>query len=475
MRRGILIGLALALAAPAGAQAAGDVHGDQSGRDRLDRRGAAAGPTAAQRSAVARLDARASWNRLGAPRSLINRTGWLAEGLPGAPREAAREFVRRNAALYRLDPAGVASLEVVADHRLPGSDVHVVTFRQRFGGLPTVAGGLLAVTVRDGRVAYASASLGGGGALAGERRLTAQEAWLRAADAAGVRASAGGISVRGSRAGFGQLGVRGLTELQQVREVAVPLPGGGARRAFEANVVDNGRVPLAWTVYVDAKTGEVLRRVDRLDEAADQPNWRYFSRVPPPVDGSNTDRRAVGRFPAGALPAVPCTVDERSTVVAAPSPWDVVGGSPTPTSTTTGNNAETGLSALGSLTPGRDRTVRPNSPTREETSPRGPTAGGRPPATPPSSPAGSCRQPVRTLSAVRMPTTSTQRSSRCSPTTTACTTGRTTSVSPRRRTTCRSATSARAGPAATRSSETRRVVRSQVAPPPTQGATTPTR
>ena len=364
MRRSILIGLALALAAPAGAQAAGDVHAGESGRDRLDRRGAAAGPTAAQRSALARLDARASWNRFGAPRSLINRTGWLAEGLPGAPREAAREFVRRNAALYRLDPGGVAALEVVADHRLPGSDVHVVTFRQRFGGLPAVAGGLLAVTVRDGRVAYASASLGGGGELAGERRLTAQEAWLRAADAAGVRASAGGISVRGSRAGFGQLGVRGLTELQQVREVAVPLPGGGARRAFEANVVDNGRVPLAWTVLVDAETGAVLRRVDRLDSAADQPNWRYFTNNPP-QSGAGTDRRIVGCFPAGATPAAPCTFDERQTSAATPQPWDVLGGAPLPTSTTNGNNADAALSAFSPLTPGPDRTVRPSSPTRD--------------------------------------------------------------------------------------------------------------
>ncbi len=368
MRRSILIGLALALAAPASAHAAGDVHDHAEGRDRLERRGVAAAPTAAQRAAADRLDARASWNRFGAPRSLFRPTGWLAENLPASAPEAARAFVRRNAALYRLSASEVDSLEVLADHRLPDSEIHVVTVRQRFGGLEPVAGGLLAVTVRDGDVAYASASLGGGGSLAGERRLTGQEAWLRAARSAGVDTAPDAISVSGSRAGFGQLRVRGLTELQQVREVAVPVPGDGARRAFEANVVDNGRVPRAYTVLVDAETGAVLRRVDRLESAADQPNWRYFTNNPP-QSGSGADRRIVGCFPAGAAPAAPCTFDERMTDAATPQPWDVVGGAPLPTTTTTGNNADTGLSALNPLAPAPDRTFRPTSPTRDYIAP----------------------------------------------------------------------------------------------------------
>ena len=244
MRRCILIGLALALVAPANAVGAGRIHEHSSARDSVERRGAPLAPSTAQRAAAARLDARTTWNRFGTPRSLFKPAGWLADGLASDARVAAREFVRRNAALYRLSAADVSALAVVADHRL-GSDAHVVTFEQRFGDLPTAGSGLVSVGVVGGKVAYASSSLGGSGALQGERRLTAQDAWLTAARNAGVEADAGDIGVAPSRAGFGQLRVAGLTELQQVREVAVPTPRNGVRRAFEANVVDNGREPLA--------------------------------------------------------------------------------------------------------------------------------------------------------------------------------------------------------------------------------------
>ena len=186
-------------------------------------------------------------------------------------------------------------------------------FRREVGGLP-LAGGTLAVGLVDGRVGYASSTLGGRGALEGTRRLSGQEAWRAAARNAGV--DAGAVSVRGARAGFGQLRVGGLEPLQQVREVAVAT-GDGFRRAFEANVVDNGREPSAWTMLVDAETGAVLRRVDRLDSAADQPNWQYFTNNPP-LDGSGADRRIIGCFPSGSAPAAPCTFDQRRTDEATP-------------------------------------------------------------------------------------------------------------------------------------------------------------
>ena len=49
--------------------------------------------------------------------------------------DAAREFVRRNAALFRLSEADVAALQVQDDHTLPGTAAHGVTFSQRFGDL----------------------------------------------------------------------------------------------------------------------------------------------------------------------------------------------------------------------------------------------------------------------------------------------------------------------------------------------------
>ena len=348
-----------ALMAPADTFGVGAIHDHASGKDSFDRRGAVA-PSATQRAAAARLGARVSWGRFGAPRSVYKHDGWLAEGLTGTPETAAREFLRRNAALF----GDVSGLRLVNDARLVGSDAHVVLFRREVGGL-RVAGGTLAVGLVDGRVGYASSSLGAGGALEGTRRLTGQEAWRAAARSAGV--DAGAVSVRGARAGFGQLRVSGLEQLQQVREVAAAT-GDGYRRAFEANVVDNGRVPSAWTMLVDAETGAVLRRVDRLDSAADQPNWAYFTNNPP-LSGSGTDRRIIGCFPSGTAPAAPCSFDQRRSEAATPAPWDVIEPVPTPSHTTSGNNADTALSAASPLTPGPDRGVRPTSPTREYRSP----------------------------------------------------------------------------------------------------------
>ena len=100
--------------------------------------------------------------------------------------------------------------------------------------------------------------------------------------------------------------------------------------------------------------------------AADQPNWKYFPNIPH-LDGSDPDRRVVGCFPGGTVPAVPCDVDERDPPVFASTPWD--SGSPTPTFTTSGPNADAALSALSPLNPGPDRSVKPVSVEREYLAP----------------------------------------------------------------------------------------------------------
>src|SRR5215217_4544358 len=84
--------VAAALLAPADAFGVGAVHDRAAGPDAFDRRGAAVAPSAAQRAAARRLDARVSWNRLGGPRSLFRAKGWLAEGLAGSAEAGAREF-----------------------------------------------------------------------------------------------------------------------------------------------------------------------------------------------------------------------------------------------------------------------------------------------------------------------------------------------------------------------------------------------
>jgi extracellular elastinolytic metalloproteinase len=96
---------------------------------------------------------------------------------------------------------------------------------------------------------------------------------------------------------------------------------------------------------------------------ADEPRWRYFKNIPF-LDGSGGDRRVVGCFPIG-VPQSGCEVNERTTVAAATAPWDTHAASPMPTFTTTGDYADSGLSALSPLAPAPDRTFRPASATRD--------------------------------------------------------------------------------------------------------------
>ena len=106
--------------------------------------------------------------------------------------------------------------------------------------------------------------------------------------------------------------------------------------------------------------------------AADQPNWRYLTSHPP-LGGGSTDRRIIGCFPGGSVPATPCVRDERSSAAAAPAPWDVntptPPASPSATFTTNGNNADVALSSQSPFTPETSSEVRPVSSTRDYLAP----------------------------------------------------------------------------------------------------------
>lgn len=142
--------------------------------------------------------------------SLTKRRGWLATGLSGDAEGAARELLRSNAGLFGLSPAGVDGLELVNDTRLTGSDAHVVLFRQSFGDLPVVGGGLVSVGLSDGKVVHASSSLGRSDALAGEQRLLAQDAWRKAAASVGRSVPADGVRSLGRKGAFGGVASRGI-------------------------------------------------------------------------------------------------------------------------------------------------------------------------------------------------------------------------------------------------------------------------
>ena len=277
LRRSILAALVCALAAPATALAVGDVHEHASAAGgNFDSRTGSVAPTAEQRARVSELGAAATWNRFGTPASLRKDGGWLAEGLGTDAAAAARAFVAANASLFRLSADGASALELVNDVTLPGTSAHVLLFRQSFGDLAAVTDGLLAIGVSDGRVAYASSSLPGDAAAPAAPTLSAVEAWLAAATHGGLDVSIVNVENVRTEDGWTVFDVAGFPQPQRARAGAVPMPGDGVRAVFEANVVEGGHAPLAYSAYVDGRSGEVLVRHTRVENLA-APTTEAFS------------------------------------------------------------------------------------------------------------------------------------------------------------------------------------------------------
>jgi extracellular elastinolytic metalloproteinase len=131
--------------------------GDGPGPLDQDNREGRVAPTARQRGLAAAADARARFNDLGTPATLISTGRPLATGLPSDPVAAARAYVAGNRELLGLTQRAANALEVVTV--APMGDGAAVLLRQRFGTLVAGYDGLLVVGVRDGMVFYVSGSL----------------------------------------------------------------------------------------------------------------------------------------------------------------------------------------------------------------------------------------------------------------------------------------------------------------------------
>ncbi len=287
---------------------------DTSAPEAFDTRPAVAANSALRGGADSLSDAEVTYDRFGSPRMLVDYDGWLADGYSGDAVAVARAFLRDNATAFGLSASDVAGLELVNDSQLTGSDAHAVLLRQRFGDLPVVGSGMVVVGVSGSNVASAASTLTQSPGLSGEPALSSAEAWQAAAGGAGIDLATGKLDAAGRSNGFDRFEAQPLDAEQQVRLAALPMPGAAARRVYEVNVVDNGAEPVAFTAYVDSETGEVIRRVSRLDQLADEPRWKYFDNSPQ-LDGSDTDTRVIGCFPEGDMAAISsgCDVDERST------------------------------------------------------------------------------------------------------------------------------------------------------------------
>ncbi|MBM7789498.1 M36 family metallopeptidase [Tenggerimyces flavus] len=238
-----------------------------------DHREGRIGPTDAQRARVTELGATARWTKFGTVATLSPTTPDkpLAQGREGDPAAVARGFVDANRVLFRQNAQSVDQLEVVTNAPLPGTTTpaSVVVLRERFGGIPAGAGGLITIAVAGNRVEYASSSAYGAASTPAKPTLTAITAWRAAARSLGRQLP--GNAVRPLQTPtdprqWATFTVAGLAQVQQVRLTAVGVPGQGVRPAYETNVVDvqNGTA-LAATSFVDAVTGAILVRANRVD------------------------------------------------------------------------------------------------------------------------------------------------------------------------------------------------------------------
>lgn len=285
--------------------------GAGKGQDADNRRGLLA-PTAAQRAADRRAPGRVRWNELGTP-GTVSTDGVLAQGLSSDPEQAARSYLASSRDLFGLDLAAVADLETLAV--VPVGKGRIVTLRQRVDGLPLTQGGLVTVAVRDGSVVHVSSSLTRDTDAASESTLSRADARGRALREAGL--------------------TEDEAEVLRTRQVAVPTPSDGTRSAFEVVLAEKGGHGDAFTVLVDAASGEVLVREDLVDHAEDNPSWELFGATP--ADESSTDRETWCWLPMAGCED---PVDNG----ASPLAWDVDPATEQPTFTTEGNNAISGES-----------------------------------------------------------------------------------------------------------------------------------
>ncbi|HEX8304208.1 MAG TPA: M36 family metallopeptidase [Jatrophihabitans sp.] len=230
-------------------------------------------PTAAQQDRIAQLGADARFTRYGTVGSMIKYGSYLGTGYTGDAVAVARAWLKSNAELFRMTPAEVDALPLLNDQRMAGGAGHAVLFRQQYGSLPAAQDGLIDVSVTGDKVVYVSSSATGPQTAPPAATLSATTAWLKAAASVGRAVEAPTLSVPTVQDGWTVFSVTGFGQQQRARLVAVPTPAGQARPAYETIVLDvQGGSAQAYTVFVDAITGQTLMRYNRVNhsEASNQ-------------------------------------------------------------------------------------------------------------------------------------------------------------------------------------------------------------
>jgi extracellular elastinolytic metalloproteinase len=319
-----------------------DTHGEELSD--FDARAGKVKPTAAQKAAVKRLRASATWNQFGTPQSLLPNRGSLGANLRGTALRAARTWIASHRGLYRLESlAGLRHWQTMT----LGHNGRAVLFRQTFGGLQALPDGLVTVALRRGsagwRVVYVSSSLTGDAGLTGRARLSPRHAVFRAARSVGDATSLADVERVRSEGGWSLMRLQGVPGPQRARLVAVPTPRNGVVPAYQTlvtSLVEGG--DSAYEFIVDARNGRVLMRHNLVDHLADNPRWKVFPAYPR-IGGSEYP----WNYPSSDIRDLWCWTPSPGCELAVSTgsphplvPWDVQPPGTASTFTTDGNNAD---------------------------------------------------------------------------------------------------------------------------------------
>lgn len=336
--------LTAATAATAGAKTAPARTGAPAQRPFDVRASAAAiGPTAGQAAAARALrsehpDARLLWNpRFGTP-STILRFGSALTGPAARPDGAARDWLRRHAALFGWSAADADRLRVEKTLEQPGGGPRIVLLHQVFGGLHggSYGGSVVVGLDRRNRILSVRANVVRDVALAAGRRIGAEDALAAAAGIDRAQAPpADGIVHGWTRFRPGSFGAS-----HYARAAAFPMPDGAARPVWEVFFAE--RTDSVWRTAVDAVTGEILSRTQTVRHAA--PEGRVFRNYPGAPRGGTHEM-----------------VSFRGDPQASPAGWLSPLAASLRAPTTSGNNADTATHWIAGLAPDGPGEIRPVS------------------------------------------------------------------------------------------------------------------
>lgn len=283
-RRSLLCLIALlVLAAPAGAVTRPPGHDDHREHAPLvDVRSGTAEVPAAVRAARAAL--KRSMGRegvlsvdrpTGAVRWVGRTDGYLTGPRRGTPRDLALAWAREHRDVLGLDGDDFAGLRLANSYRAPNGVTRLI-FQQTHRGIPALDSTLRVNVASDGRIVNA------GGRPRGDLRvasvvpeLTPQQAVIAAAGAVGAsRAPA-------LRILSGPTGARRTTTFlgrHSARLVLVSIDGRRTRLAWRVWYEESS--VAAWSVVVDATTGQLIRKANQVKFAGKGLAWDYYPGAP---------------------------------------------------------------------------------------------------------------------------------------------------------------------------------------------------